>query len=87
MHRSALIDKFSSRDEKSSPGADNICFILKVAKESSSWANIVPVQYFRERLLRGVRKARIKACQISPVPFTSQISKDHFATRDDERPA
>lgn len=49
--------------------ADNICFILKVAKESSSRANIVPVQNFRASLLRGVQEAGIKACQINPAPF------------------
>lgn len=36
----------SAPEMKTSFAADNICFILKVAKESSSWANIVPVQYF-----------------------------------------
>lgn len=36
---------------------------MKVAKESPSWANIVPVQYFIVSLLRGVQTASIKACQ------------------------
>lgn len=84
MHRaSEPRDKFSSRDEKSSFGADNICFILKVAKESSSWASIVPVQYSIARLSHRVQTAGIKARQINPAPFTVQIAKNHFATRDD----
>lgn len=61
--------RISSRDEKNLLWADNICFILKVAKESSSRANIVPVQNFRASLLRGVHEAGIKACQIHPAPF------------------
>ena len=68
MHRgSGLWDTFSSRDENSSSGADNICFILKVAKESSSWANIVPVQYFMMSFSRGVQTAGIKARQMNPL--------------------
>lgn len=68
-------DKLSSRDEKSSFAADNICFILKVAKESSSWANIVPVQCFIASVSHGVQTAGISAHQISPAPFTFQTSE------------
>lgn len=42
---SALRGTFRSRDENSVLGAD-ICFILKVAKESLSWANMVPALDF-----------------------------------------
>lgn len=50
---SELRGRFNSRDENSSLGADNICFILKVAKESPSWANIVPAQDFTVRLVQA----------------------------------
>lgn len=58
---SELGDRFNSRDENSFLGADNICFILKVAKESPGWANIVPAQDFTESLERAGSTAGMKA--------------------------
>ena len=73
---SGLRDTFGSRDENSSFAADNICFILKVAKESSSWANIVPVQYFIESLFAQGWGGRNKSSPDKPCSFHSADIKE-----------
>lgn len=62
----------------SSLGADNICFILKVAKENPSWANIVPAQDFTVRLALASDGGN-ESSPDKPAPLASQISKHHFA--------
>ena len=66
----------SARDENSSFGADNICFILKVAKASSSWANIVPVQYFIVSLFAQGSGGRNKSSPDKPRSFHSADIKE-----------
>lgn len=56
----------------SSLGADNICFILKVAKESPSWANIVPAQDFTVRLALASDGGN-ESSPDKPAPLASQI--------------
>lgn len=83
MHRgSEPGDKFSSRDEKSFC-ADNICFILKVAKEEFELGRHCCSSVLHSEALAQGSDGRKGSSPEKPAPSAAQISKDRFATGDD----